>query len=176
MTQNGDFSCETLEERYATEHVGGAFNAKIIPKPLPVDQALKDATLGAATAETSQYLEGADFTPYIWHDDILPENKRHRFFTPAKQPSGGTGMPGKPIARVFVPTPFQPLVTPPHKLPPITWDTYPDIWDQDKTIVQIVWNQQANQSNGGYTDYIPLIPAPPGSELEVVCPCGLTPT
>ena len=154
MTQNGDFSCETLEERYATEHVGGAFNAKIIPKPLPVDQALKDATLGAATAETSQYLEGADFEPYIKHDTILPENKRHRTFTPAKPSPVVTTTPGSIIPKVFVPSAF-PLFGPiPQNAPPpptpIFWNTDPDIW-QELTgsippgydfIGQIYWDSQ----------------------------------
>ena len=167
-------NCDTLEERYATNHVGGAFNAKNIQKPKSIDQALKDATIGGDSAQ-SLMTEGMTLDRYINHDDILPENKRHPFFPAAKPEPAGVGRPSKPQSRPFVPTPQRPFPPiPDNPRPPIYWNTDSDIWDFDKLIGQIYWDLPANQSNGDYYNPPISIPSPIGSDLAFLCPCGTT--
>ena len=63
---------DVLENRYASEHVGGAFDAKNLSQPKSVEQALTDATFGRKP-DQSLMLEGQDTRRYIKHDDIIPE-------------------------------------------------------------------------------------------------------
>jgi hypothetical protein len=72
MAQINPVLPDVLENRYASEHVGGAFNAKNIPKPKSTEQALLDATFGRKPEE-SLMLEGQDTRRYIKHDEIIAE-------------------------------------------------------------------------------------------------------
>lgn len=143
---------ETLESRYSTDHVGGAFNAKNIQKPRPTEKILKEATLGKNPDE-SMMLDGLNLDRYRRHDDILPENKVAPVLVPRKVPPksvtnivsgggpigirpivkkpdpGGSGMPGVPLPKPPVlvgPPPFGPVIRLPIS---IYWNTDPDKWD-----------------------------------------------
>ena len=63
MADNVDLPGEILETRYATQHVGGAFDAKNIQKPKTIEKALEDTRWSKDL--TSTYLDGFDPTPYI---------------------------------------------------------------------------------------------------------------
>lgn len=65
---------ETLEGRYATDHVGGAYDAKNIQKPRSTEKILADATMGKKPEE-SLYVEGLNTEKYTRHDEIIPEVK-----------------------------------------------------------------------------------------------------
>ena len=72
MCMADDSLGDVLENRYANEHVGGAFDAKHIPKPKTIAQAQDAATMGRK-ADESLMLEGLNTERYIWHDTILAE-------------------------------------------------------------------------------------------------------
>lgn len=88
---------DVLENRYALEHVGGAFDAKNLSAPHTVDQALKAATFGRNVNE-SLMLKGQDTRRYIKHDEIVPVVKKQGVsFLPTNY-SIGTIRP-KPLTR-----------------------------------------------------------------------------
>lgn len=268
MSNDADLG-DVLENRYAKSHVGGAFDAKYIPKPRTVEKALTSATMGRKSDE-SLMIEGLSLDKYVKHDEIISEkkyqpslnvrnvkvktpdakpsfrtntvqpsivtpgqpnvsnrngksqspilkptlrsgtfisnvipgqpNNQNRYgksLTPermelpprasvvnntvipgnsgvsnrnskpktpeanpvlrsiiintvvpgqnvrpkgVKMPPQGTGVPGIPLQRPFIPTPakpFGPIINPKT---PIYWDTDPDIWDLNKLIGQIFWD------------------------------------
>jgi len=139
-----DLPGETLETRYATSHVGGAFDAKNIQLPKTLPKALEDAMWRKYTG--SLYIEGLDTTPYGAGDT------KRRFITIKLKPVG-SGLPGRYIPAPFIPTPavFGPLIRMPVT---IYWDTDSDIWDQDKIVGQSVWGiyDVKQDLNDGYVD------------------------
>ena len=66
---------ETLEGRYATEHVGGAFNAKVIPKPRPSEKIESDATMGRIEPN-SLYVENLSTERYKGEDVVISQPKQ----------------------------------------------------------------------------------------------------
>ena len=75
MANSRDSLGETLEGRYATEHVGGAFNAKVIPKPRPSAQIESDATMGRKEPD-SLYAEGLSTERYKGEDVVISQPKQ----------------------------------------------------------------------------------------------------
>ena len=195
---------DVLENRYASLHVGGAFDAKNIPKPKTIEQSLNDATFGRHTDE-SLMIDGIDLTRYIRHDDIIPEKKsppalenriikpkrietkptirvvilppspalvgyhksnfspeipeaKRGIRTPSIKPTSfgqnmrststrtetGSGKPGVPKPKLFIPTPPLPFEIVPGPKPPIFWNTDPDMWDYTGfRIGQTFWDSQS---------------------------------
>ena len=142
MTDIVDLPGEILETRYATQHVGGAFDAKNLPLPKTIPKALEDARWTKYTG--SLYLVGFNPTPYIGQPKV----------TVTRTEPVGSGMPGNYLPKPFTPTPpkpFGPLI---KILDPIYWNTDPDIWDQDKVVGQSVWDiyNISPIENDGYVD------------------------
>ena len=125
-----DLPGQVLEERYATQHVGGAFDAKNLPSPKTIPKALEDARWTKYTG--SLYLIGFNPTPY----------GQPKISLGGKSDPVGSGLPGSYLPRPFTPTPpgpFGPLIDAPLKA--ITWDTDPDMWDQTGSYVgQAFWD------------------------------------
>lgn len=95
---------ETLEGRYATDHVGGAFNAKNIQKPRATDKILESATLGSRKADESLLVEGLSTERYRGEDRVIPETKQapvlqSRVVPPASI-TPGQSVPRLPISAV----------------------------------------------------------------------------
>ena len=124
-----DLPGQVLETRYATQHVGGAFDAKNLPKPKTIEKALEDARWTKYTG--SLYLIGFDPTPYPGQ----PKPRR------GKPEPAGRGLPGNYLPKPFIPTPpkpFGPLINLPTF---IYWDTDPDMWNQTgSNIGQAFWD------------------------------------
>ncbi len=114
-----DLPGQVLEERYATQHVGGAFDAKNLPKPKTVEKALEDARWSKYTG--SLYLIGFNALPYLGQPKVVA----------SKAEPQGSGQPGRYLPPPFTPTPPQPF-GPLIDLPTlIYWNTDPDEWDGD---------------------------------------------
>lgn len=64
-----DLPGQVLEERYATQHVGGAFDAKNLPKPKSIEKATEDARWDKDL--TSIYLIGFDSTLYTSQPKVI---------------------------------------------------------------------------------------------------------
>jgi hypothetical protein len=79
MCMADDSLGDVLENRYATEHVGGAFDAKHIPKPKSIEQAQDAATMGRK-ADESLMLQGLNTERYLWHDTILEEKPQQSLY------------------------------------------------------------------------------------------------
>jgi hypothetical protein len=126
-----DLPGEILETRYATQHVGGAFDAKNIPKPKTIEKAAEDARWNKDL--TSIYLVGFNPTPYVGPPKIVA----------GKIEPIGTGIPGIYLPKPFTPTPpgpFGPLIDAP--LQAIVWDTDLDNWEYSGSapIGQTFWD------------------------------------
>lgn len=120
---------QILESRYATQHVGGAFNAKNLSRPKTIEKAIEDARWTKNTG--SMYLMGFDPTRY-------PYQSKPRTGKPEPV---GSGLPGNYLPKPFIPTPPQPF-GPLIRLPiTIFWNTDPDTWDQpNSNIGQSFWD------------------------------------
>jgi hypothetical protein len=64
MCMADDSLGDVLENRYVNEHVGGAFDAKHIPKPKSIAQAQDAATMGRKASE-SLMLDGLSIDKYV---------------------------------------------------------------------------------------------------------------
>jgi len=123
-----DLPGQVLEERYATQHVGGAFDAKNLPKPKTAEKAAEDARWDKDL--TSIYLVGFDSTLYIGQPKVVA----------SKAEPDGSGMPGRYLPATFSPTPpepFGPLINLPTF---IYWDSDPDVWDSPQMVGQAFWD------------------------------------
>jgi len=111
-----DLPGEVLETRYATQHVGGAFDAKNLPKPKTIEKAAKDARWNN---NISIYLVGFNSLPYLGQPKVVA----------SKVEPQGSGQPGRYLPSPFTPTPpepFGPLINLPTF---IYWNTDPDDFD-----------------------------------------------
>ena len=135
MANNNDLPGETLEGRYITDHVGGAFNAKVIKKPRPTSKVLEDATLGSVKANKSLLVSGLDTERYGPNEGVGSRNISRK-----PEPSG-KGKPGFG-SRPFIPTPAKPFIPAVIPTPPtvIYWNTNPDVWDDESLDGQIYWD------------------------------------
>jgi len=118
-----DLPGEILETRYATQHVGGAFDAKNLQKPKTIEKAARDARWNT---DKSIYLVGFDSTPYIGQPKVVE----------GKPDPAGSGLPGSYLPKPFTPTPpkpFGPLIDAPPI--PIFWHTDPDYWYDTGSII-----------------------------------------
>lgn len=70
---------DVLENRYASNHVGGAFDAKNIQKPKSLQALQEDVTMGRKVDE-SLMLEGLNTERYVRHDTILEEKPQQSLY------------------------------------------------------------------------------------------------
>lgn len=117
-----------VQVRYNKEHVGGAFDAKNIPRPAAVDAALEVESLKeSALSSLAPSISSA--TRYG-----VPK------FSATRPEPGGKGKMDPPGQRPF--TPRQPVRIPVVSGPrmPVFWNTDPDIWDLTKLVGPEFWN------------------------------------
>lgn len=115
--------------RYDVEHVGGAFDAKNIPKPEPLETALKVASLKESGL--------SDLAPV----GLSAQRYGVPKFSATRPEPGGKGrvdVPGARSATLRQPDRGPAPIPGPHM--PVFWQTDPDIWDYTKLVGPEYWD------------------------------------
>lgn len=117
-----------VQVRYNKEHVGGAFDAKNIPRPEDIDVAMKVESLKESMISSLSPV-GISSMRYG-----VPK------FISRKPEPRGKGKIDPPGQRPFIPRqPVEkPIISGPHM--PVFWNTDPDIWDLTKLVGPEFWD------------------------------------
>jgi hypothetical protein len=114
--------------RYGVEHVGGTFDAKNIPRPDPLEVAMKVASL-KESGLSSLAPVGLSSERYG-----VPKFTATR---PEPKGKGKIDAPGRGTPRLRYPVYSTPVSGPGQ---PVFWNTDPDIWDITKLIGPEYWD------------------------------------